>query len=223
MLTKIAQAMACFEGICDLPSRKQMQLSAETNFDQLRDTSRAVGRGALTPIFDPDLSDISEADAVWIRGLDANAEVCHIQAARFVGTGSLRQHILANRALYMSRGLGISPEKSEVVFRQNLSGRLVYHGELWLRPDFRAKGLGSELLVSMMKFCQSRWHFDYFFGLSLPHTTNAAFARKMGYSDIEPIGVRWRDVEGEPVRDEGLVWLAKSASASDNLGGRSAA
>ena len=223
MLMKTAQAMACFEGICDPLGEKQIQLFAETDFDQLRETCRAVGRGPVTPIFDPDLSDISEADAVWICGLDANAEVCHIQAARFIGTDCLRRHIQADRALYMSQGLGISPEKSEVMFRQSLRGRLVYHGELWLRPDFRDSGLGSELLISMMKFCQSRWSFDYFFELSLPHTSNATFARKMGYSDIEPIGVRWRDARGEPVRDEGLVWRAKSAGASGDLGGRSAA
>jgi hypothetical protein len=33
MLMKTAQAMACFEGICDPLGEKQIQLSAETDFD----------------------------------------------------------------------------------------------------------------------------------------------------------------------------------------------
>ena len=191
-----------------------MNLSLGSDFREFYAVNRAAGRGPLTPILDAYKNDVSSRNGFWVLGENDDGEICHVQAARLLPSGSVKDELECRIAAYASVGLGIDPFKSTVMTNCIDGGRLVYHGEVWLREDMRGRGLAPLLIRFMMLVSLMNWRADVFFGLSLPHTSSLKFTSKMGYRHLDPVAVRWRDRRGEIVRDEGLVWSTKADAAA---------
>lgn len=191
-----------------------LDLSLGSDFREFHAVNRAAGRGPLTPILDAYESDVSARNGFWVLGENEDGEICHVQAARLLPSGSVKGELECRIASYASAGLGIDPNRSTVMTGCKDTGRLVYHGEVWLREDMRGRGLAGLLIRLMMFVSLVNWRADVFFGLSLPHTSSPKFTSKMGYRHLDPVAVRWRDQTGETVRDEGLVWSTKADAAA---------
>lgn len=186
-----------------------LSIELSDDFGRFREVNAEAQRGALTPVLDVQFATIE--DGFWLEGRDRQGALAHLQAARLVDLagGSLQDHLHEHLDLYRSRGLGIDPRRSDARSCPSTAamfGQVCYHGEVWIDHRWRGAGLGPSLIRLMMVLALLRWQPDYFIGLSIPKTSNPAFARKMGYAHFAPAAVGWRDASGDLVRDEGLVW-----------------
>ncbi|MGF1610285.1 MAG: hypothetical protein ACFCUQ_12875 [Kiloniellales bacterium] len=166
-----------------------------------------LGRGPVNPAFDVARQPVT---GFWLVLRDKSGGVAAIQAVRYLGDcgPDLHLHLLARRDDYLPLGSPIDPEKSEIVSvaAHAIGGAGCYHGEFYVVPGQRGRGLAGLLIRLAQLMAWLRWQPDFFFGLTIPATSSQRFADRMGYGAFEPRGVLWRDGDGRLLREEGLVW-----------------
>lgn len=176
------------------------------NLEAFERGRRQLGRGPVTPVFERR----HRPKGFWLALRTASGGLVGLQAVVDLGgLGlALAEILAARRPLLMSPGIGVDPAASAVtsLVAQGIRGRAIYHGEFFLVPDWQGRGLGPDLIRLMQVEVWAAWRPAVFFGLTLPHTSSAGFARAMGYEGYEPEAMTWRDAEGEVVRAEGLVY-----------------
>ncbi len=191
-----------------------MKLEVRYDFANWPELNKEAGRGALTPVIDPDWVTIEDGKFFSVAGRDAMGRLCHMQSARLVDLegASLAENLMAWRDLYCSQGLEMAPWSSLVSspVSWRLRGTAAYQGEMWIAPQWRGFKLAPQLIVFMMMETLRAWWPDTIFALTLPVTSNQDFARKVGYEDCEPEAFSWHKENGDLVRKEGLVWAERS-------------
>jgi len=180
---------------------KGMTLSLETDFHEFTRISPTLpNRSEVTPIFNPNLSIINEHNGFWIKGVNAEGEITHLQAVRMerLENISLSQHLQQSRHLYCTPNIGLDPDASkfdEAPFAHAITGTVCYHGELWMSPShggLRSKGLASPLAQMTMAITMLKWAPDYMFCLTVPRIMRTGFSVRNGYLHMHPKGIRWR-------------------------------
>jgi len=161
----------------------------------------------VNPIFDVERQTL---DGIWLAMEDGEG-VCHaIQAVRFLGpaTGDLASHLAVHLRDFVPLGHGVEAATSEVVSSaaQGMTGTLAYHGEFYIAPSHRRRGLAALGIRLGQLAAWLRWHPDVFFGITIPDSSTQGFADRMGYGGFEQRAIAWRDAAGLPRYDEGLVW-----------------
>ncbi len=146
---------------------------------------------------------------LWFEGLDSAGQFCHLQAARPVDPRpiSLAAHLADRLGLYAPPDLvGRARDQAKSQVSKDLRGPICYHGEMWLRPDLRGRDRGAALIHLLILESFLRFDFGLLFGITMPHTSNEAFAIKMGYAGFEAGVFEWQDRDRQPLKTEGLVW-----------------
>jgi len=182
---------------------KGITLTLETDFHELTRISPMLpNRSELTPIFNPDMSIISEKNGFWIKGVNAEGEIVHLQAVRMqrLEQFTLSQHLYQNRHLYCTPNKGFDPDLSlfdDVPAAHNITGTVCYHGELWMSPKsggMQGKGIASPLAQMAMAISMMKWAPDFMFCLSVPRVMRTGFSVRNGYLHMHPKGIQWRQV-----------------------------
>jgi len=174
-----------------------------------------LGRGPVNPVFDAARQPVT---GFWLALRDAGGAMAAIQAVRFLGDcgPDLYLHLVARRDDYLPLGSPadaagappVDPARSEIVSAaaRAIGGAGCYHGEFYVVPEQRERGLAGLLIRLAQLMAWARWAPDFFFGLTVPATSSQRFAERMGYGAFEQQAVIWRDAVGRPLREEGLVW-----------------
>jgi len=118
-----------------------IHVSVETDFHALSDLTRDEADYTVWPIFDPERSDIGAECGFWLR-FHSGGRTVGAQAVRLwqLDTLTLGDHMRRHLRLYCAPNHGLDLESAEFNGRGwDLSGRLAYHGQLWLAPDFKGK------------------------------------------------------------------------------------
>jgi len=184
-----------------------------TNFHEFLQTVDAItDKGEPTPIFDVRHSDIGPANGFWLRGLDEDGNVMHVQAVRFddLEDTSLSDHWKRDPMLYCTQGLGIDIENSEydvAPAANEISGAVCYHGELWVEKSYRKIRLSSKLANLAMLMALGRFNPDYLYCLIVPKVIRTGLSVRNGYLHMHPQGIRWNIPEHSTPYDEYLVWM----------------
>jgi len=184
-----------------------------TNFDDFLKTVDAIDdKGELTPIFDVRHSDIGPDNGFWLRGLDEDGNVMHVQAVRFndLEDTSLSDHWKRDPMLYCTQGLGIDIDASAYDMApaaNEISGAVCYHGELWVEKSYRRIKLGSKLANLAMIMALGRFNPDYLYCLIVPKVIRTGLSVRNGYLHMHPQGIRWNIPESSTPYDEYLVWM----------------
>lgn len=203
--------------IIEISRTRGLTLDVSTDFDEYRRIRAAQPeRTNLSPMYDSTCSYVDRTNAFWIKGIDENGEVVHTQAVRLIDLAgmTLAEHLQQHRHLYASPGITGDAtlfEFAPTPTCQKITGRVCYHGDLWLKEGsatgFRGTGLTTVLARLAMAISLMEWSPDYIFGFMYPFMACKGLAAREGYLHMEP-GVWHAPGESETVA-EWLVWMAR--------------
>lgn len=190
-----------------------LRIRFREDFDALRRlTEDNPDRDELSPMFDPRYCDISGETGFWIEGLCPSGDIAHVQAVRFddLGDSSLCEFWAEHKPLFRPPGVAVDLGKSQfdaAPASHMISGRTCYHGELWIREDYRGLHLASKLANLAMLLAAIRFQPDYLYCLIPPKTVRTGLSVRNGYLHLHPHGIRWSLDDDAEIYDEYLVWM----------------
>jgi hypothetical protein len=119
-------------------------------------------RGHVAPIFDPAISPIDADTAFWMIVKDADGEIVFTQAMIQVDMAGLTLGEYLAENLFAFRPHGDKYEISQSFTNQTTAGSEprgmgCYHGEVWLRRDWRGGALITLLPRMMIALAVLRW------------------------------------------------------------------
>ena len=203
--------------IIEISRKRGITLEVSTDFEEFRRVrSTQPERATLYPMYDAACSYVDRTNGFWIKGTDENGELVHTQAMRLIDLAgvTLADHLRMHRHIYMTPGDADDPSRFEYSPSpacQKITGKVCYHGELWLKngggKGFRGTGLTSILPRMAMVLGHMEWSPDFIFGFMYPLAACKGLAAREGYMHMEP-GV-WHS-PGEPESfSEWIVWMAR--------------
>jgi hypothetical protein len=175
----------------DTAARERGVTLSFASFDELIEINRANSGTwrPLFPLFNPALGGVTTQTGFVILGRNAAGEVVATQAARFYdwsGT-TLHDEAVSLRMLYAdadaARARGDRCEIKTAAARE-ISGRVVFSGAGWYRPDFRGKGLALLLPRISRAFAFTRWQTDYTISIMADAVVAGGFADRTGYTKV---------------------------------------
>jgi hypothetical protein len=168
----------------------------------------------LVPVFDAEIGGFSEENGFCLLGRNQNGEVVAAQAARlYVLTHcTFKEEAESLRLFYKDPGKSKAPNEACVVTAKSaekFTGRIVYSGAVWYRPDYRRQGLTSILPRLTKAYAFTKWYTDITLSFMIDDVVHNGTAARAGYPHVE-----WEVLlKNTPVGDHrgALIW----ASAQD--------
>lgn len=163
----------------------------ETDFKQFRERCLTV-KGSMHPQFDPMFMDILPHQGFWIWGEGEKGELVHTQAMRLddLGQSTLCDFLKQNLSrLYEGEMVDTSPQP------KRLTGKAVYHGEMWISESLRGQRLAPKLSRMAHAAAVLKWQPDFIYGFMEPEMTPTGFSIREGYAVVQPSATVW---ENEP-------------------------
>ncbi|SHN14726.1 hypothetical protein [Roseibium suaedae] len=186
-----------------------LKLRESTDFTLFEDTIRATEDKYLMEDFSTRFFDLHGTSAFWIGAWDSAGEPVSVQAAKLE---DLRDRSLGQYWQQQHRRIFVDPGAHAELGEDHahdaffMRGKIVYHGNLWLRRDARGKGLAEALtqlgfLISLLK-----WSPDYLYGLMAAQNAKKGFGIRVGYRRFVPRGTHWITPPGHIRPDDWLVY-----------------
>ena len=171
-------------------------------------------RGYVAPIFDPAVSPVDAETAFWMIVKDVDGEIVFTQAMIQVDMAGLTLGDYLARNLSVFRPHGEKYEISQSFTSQTMAGSEpqglgCYHGEVWLRQDWRGGALIALLPRMMIALAVLRWSPDFFFGVMEPMAAMKGLAAREGYMHLEQGSISWHDPATGKTDTEWLIWLKR--------------
>jgi hypothetical protein len=168
--------------------------------------------------FDPALNRFSEHDTLCIFGRNEHGEVVATQAARLYDwpNTNYREEAISLRLLYSDPDRSKLPnEHCEVtaVAARGLTGRIVYSGGAWYRPDYRGRGLVEILPRIARALAYTRWNADCTVTMMAEALVRKGVARRTGHKNIE-WDVRFINTRSGTIRFA-LLWTKREEMLED--------
>ncbi|WP_417689691.1 hypothetical protein [Roseibium sp.] len=190
-----------------------LRLKESSDFSLFEDTVRATEDRYLMEDFSSKFFDLHSSGAFWIGAWDRKGEPVSVQAAK---VEDLRDRSLGQHWQQQQRRMFVDPsEEAELGLEHAhdaffMRGRIVYHGNLWLRKDARGQGLAEALtqlgfLISLLK-----WSPDYLYGLMAARNAMKGFGIRVGYRRFAPRGTHWVKPPEHIRPDDWLVYSTRN-------------
>ncbi|QDG77485.1 hypothetical protein FJ695_17315 [Labrenzia sp. PHM005] len=190
-----------------------LSVKESSDFQLFEKTIRGTDEKYLMEDFSPRFFDLHGATAFWIAAYNEHGNVVSVQAAK---VEDLQDRCLAEHWKQQQRRIFVDPNPQARFGTDHahdayfLRGKIVYHGNLWLRRDIRGKGLAEPLtqlgfLVSLLK-----WSPDYLYGLMAAKAAEKGFGIRVGYRRFVPRGTHWIVAPGHIRSDDWLVYSTRS-------------
>ncbi|WP_373415015.1 hypothetical protein [Ensifer aridi] len=177
-------------------------------------TRRLPGKSPMYPSFRPDCSDLPPEKAFWIVGRDREGRVAHVQAMRldYLSNTDLAEHLGSLKAWFASPKLKAGPGSSSrcnAPSARRISGLVAYHGDIWLRQDFRGRGLSTFIGRIAFGLAWAKWSPDFIYALVADWNIEKGVADRQGYLHREPHGSVLHLPSHGIDDDEWLVWVTR--------------
>lgn len=177
-------------------------------------TSRLPGKPQTSPNFHPDCSDLRPEKAFWIIGRDWEGTVAHSQAMRLddLSNKNLAEHLESLRACFADPNVKAGPGSwcsCHAPTASNITGLVAYRGDMWLREDFRGRGLMAFIGHIAFALAWAKWSPDFIYALVADWYIEKRVADRCGYVHREPHGSVLRLPEQGIDDDDWLVWLTR--------------
>ncbi|WP_417668824.1 hypothetical protein [Roseibium sp.] len=190
-----------------------LRLKESADFSLFEDTVRATEDRYLMEDFSSKFFDLHGRSAFWIGAWDRKGEPVSVQAAKIE---DLRDRSLGQHWQQQQRRMFVDPAADAELGLEHahdafyMRGRIVYHGNLWLRKDARGQGLAEALtqlgfLISLLK-----WSPDYLYGLMAARNAMKGFGVRVGYRRFAPRGTHWVRAPEHIRPDDWLVYSTRN-------------
>lgn len=164
------------------------------------------------PNFRPDRSPINAGEGFWIMGIDQKHEVAAVQAARIydLPSSNFAEHLESLKAFYADPSLHAHPQDRctcSAPSAKKIKGKVAYHGDLWVRRDFRGQGIPRIMQGIARGVSFAMWSPDFVCGLMSRRLLDRWIVTKYGYAHYEAGGSILQLVEEDIVDEEWLNWI----------------
>lgn len=177
-------------------------------------TSRLPGKSPTYPSFRPDCSYLPPGKAFWIVGRDQDGRVAHVQAMRLyhLSNTDVAEHLGSLRAWFADptfiAGSG-SSSRCDAPTGRAMTGLVAYHGDIWLREDFRGRGLSTFIGRIAFGLAWAKWSPDFIYALVADWHVQKGVVDQYGYLHQEPHGSVLHLPAHGIDDDDWLVWLTR--------------
>ncbi len=189
----------------DAAAQKGIRLSVGFDFHKYAAIVRGTPTKEFTsPLFQLDLSPVKSGDGFWMIGVDKNDDVVILQAVRLfhLSRSSLAEHLCADPALNAdAQQIWICTAPSA----KKITGKVAYHGDAWVRKDYRGQGMPSIMAGVAFGVSFAMWSPDFVCGLVARSLGDKGLIARYGYPHYESGGLQV--VEQNDLDDYLLVWL----------------
>ncbi|MEK9281034.1 hypothetical protein MTR72_15490 [Bradyrhizobium sp. ISRA442] len=197
----------------DIALQRGIKLSIGLDFQKYVSITRAIPTKRPTyPNFRPDRSRISPGHGFWIVGIDNNHGVAAVQAARLYDLphSNFAEHLESLKAFYAEPSEYAHPQDRCTCLApsaKKMTGKIAYHGDLWVRSDFRGQGIPRVMQGIARGVSFAMWAPDFVCGLMPHRLLEKSIISKYGYSHYEPGGSILQLVEEDIMDDDWINWL----------------
>lgn len=191
-------------------AQKGIKLTIGFDFHEYVSITRALPTKKPTyPMFRPDRSPIKPGEGYWMIGLDKNNEVALVEAARLydLSHSNLADHLESLKLFYADPAKHAHPQDRCICTApsaRKISGKVVYHGDVWVRRDFRGQGMPKIMTGIVRGVSFAMWAPDFVCGLA-PRWSRDRDVYLAAHH--EPGGAILQLVEGDIVDDDWLTWV----------------
>ncbi|NBN78095.1 hypothetical protein GWI72_07430 [Microvirga tunisiensis] len=220
--------VACALGrLADALADAGLTLAESADFAAFAAAAEASEDRYLMEDFSPKFFDLHADTGFWIAARDADGQVASLQAAKIE---TLRDRSLAALWQQQQRRIFVDPAngaarlgEAHAVDAFALTGRIVYHGNLWLRKDLRGRGLAEKLTQTGFLVALLKWQPDWLYGLMAEANALKGFGLRVGYRRFAPRGTHWLGAPAHIRPDDWLVWSSRTdlVTLARTLAGRS--
>lgn len=202
----------------DLAASLGLTLSVGSDFSQfIRFSDNQPLRHPVNPAFNPQHCDLGPANAFWLIGKSRDRELVLTQAIKLLPLGekSLGRYMADDAWEFRTHGYNLDAERTEVCLTPDaarLSGRITYHGELWLKggkDGIRGGCLATIVTRLMIMLALVRWNPDGMIGLQSPTTSCRGLAVREGYLRTEQRSIVWYQKGSNIPMEDWLVWMTR--------------
>jgi len=144
----------------------------------------------LLPIFDPDFGDLNAGNSYCLLGRNSRGEVVASQGGRLYEWPDTNffEEAASMRLFYpdpalpapSSEGVLITAERT-----RQISGRVVFSGAGWYRPDYRKRDLGVIFSRLSRALAYTRWRTDATVTIMAEGVFKGGFADRAGYTNFD--------------------------------------
>jgi len=199
--------------------RAGLHIRMGNDFSEYVEITQSIeGKTPTYPNFHPSHSPLGPDEGFWLIGEDEDNSIAHVQAVRLYdlnGT-NLAEHLQSLRAFYTEPKIQAPTDASCKCISQHaqtISGQVAYHGDLWLRKDFRKKRLARVLAGLVFGVAMSKWQLDYIFALVPSWLMEKGIASEYGYAHKEAHGSVLSLPSANISDDDWLIWLSRDELA----------
>ncbi len=214
-MTAITNALATarlISSIERMSAEQGMTLEISNDFEEFLEVRQSQSdRVPISAVFDPTQSDVTHHNGFWVKGVDSEGRVVHVQAARLVDLEgkTLAEHLDRRRRDYVLPGADIDLERSDFswsLISHKAMGCVCYHGEHWLEREYRGQGLSSVLPRLALALMFIRWSPDYVFAFAPQKLAYRGIPIQYGYMHLAPGGVMWKMRDTGETLNEWIMW-----------------
>lgn len=195
--------------IKDELAQQGLEIRCSTKFKRLRKTVKKLPGKTLTQQFSLDFFDLHGGFAYWFGLYDQSGNCVCIIASRTenLGRRPLAEHWRDQQSRIYPKPNRIG--KNHAPLARKISGRVAYHGDFWVHPDWRG-GENISLIVSLCFFLtQLRNDPDWIYGLMGEERVKRGFLSMCGFDYGQPYGTDWL-VQPETEGLSASNWLVAS-------------
>ncbi|SDH41299.1 hypothetical protein SAMN05216338_100912 [Bradyrhizobium sp. Rc2d] len=197
----------------DAAAQKGIRLSIGYDFrEYVSITSALPGKKPTYPNFRPDRSPIKRGEGYWMIGHDKNNDVVLVEAARLydLSNTNFAANLESLKAFYADPAIHAHPQdrcRCTAPTARNITGKVAYHGDFWLRKDFRGQGMPEIMAAVLRGISFAMWTPDFVVGLAERWLLSKGVLAQYGHAHYEQGGSVLHLVEENIVDDDLLVWL----------------
>ncbi|MDE5447327.1 hypothetical protein GWG65_39740 [Bradyrhizobium sp. CSA207] len=194
----------------DAAAQNGIKLLLGFDFHEYISITRVTPTKAPTfPNFRPDRSPIKSGQGYWIIGVDKDDEIALSDAARLydLSCTNFAEHLQSLNAFYAQPALHAHPQDRCTCIApsaRNMTGKVAYNGDLWVRGDFRGTGLAQIITQIAHRVSFAMWAPDFLCALVARWRVVNGIPQ---YCHQEPGGAILQLVEEDVAEDDWLVWL----------------
>ncbi|MCK1377487.1 hypothetical protein IVB33_03305 [Bradyrhizobium sp. 24] len=193
-------------------TQKGIYLLIGFDFHEYVSITRATPtKGPTYPNFRPDRSPIKSGEGYWIVGVDNKNEVAIVAAARLYDLShtNFAAHLESLKAFYADPIRHAHPQDRCACVApsaKKITGKVAYHGDFWIRRDFRGQGVSK--IMTRITHCVSftLWDPDFLCGLVARWSLEKGVVAEYGYAHQERGGSILQLAEDNIVDDDWLIW-----------------
>lgn len=195
--------------------RKQnLDIRVEYDFDKLNEVCQNFDGKDLSEQFQTRYFDFTPANAFWLSVTDSGGRIISVVAARFEDLSGIK---LSDHWMQQQKRIYIDPHGEDACLAEQscpgadqITGRVVYHGDMWLEKDYRGGSLAVLITRLSQLLVYAKWQPDYIYCFMSEKLVQRGFSTGQGYAHMQPVGTHWLVAPRHIPADDWLLWNAKS-------------